>query len=728
MKKITLITIALIFMTSIYAQFKPLVIIPEHLSDNPLVKEWCTPHQTPPFNEIKTEHFLPALTFAIEEAEKEVNMIAYNKSMPTFQTVIIPLENTGQLLTKISGVFFNLLSSNTSPEMQVLAKDISPLLTEYSNKITLNESLFAKIQQVYDKKSELKNEEDKMLLEKVYQNFVRSGAKLDEKQKEKYKELSMKLSKLSLEFSDNVLNYTNEFEKLITDEKLLKGLPQGELDIAMSRAKGKNMDGYLFNLSQPSYTAIMKYADDRMLRKEFYMTYNARAYKGKYDNSENIKEILQTRYEIAKLLGYKDYAFYALENRMAENPENVYKMLNEMATVAFDAGKKEMKEVQEFAQSLGFTEPLQRWDFSYYTEKLKENRYSLNDELLKPYFKLEKVIDGIFSLTENLFGLTYKPNPDIPVYHPDVTAYEVYRGKKFMGVLYLDFHPRDSKRAGAWMSSYREQHKEDVSDITITTADDPTIIYKFDTEDGYLDTRPIVTLNMNFTPSTETNPSLLTFYEVTTFLHEFGHALHGLLSDVVYESLSGTSVQRDFVELPSQIMENWATETDFLKNFAFHYQTGELIPQDLIQRLIDAKNFMAGYDFCRQLSFGFTDMMWHTMDPYQVDDIAALETKAIQFIDLLPTVPETCFSTSFSHIFSGGYAVGYYSYKWAEVLEADAFSLFKEKGVLNKEVADSFVENILSKGGSKKPMELFVAFRGREPQIDALMKKNGFGK
>jgi peptidyl-dipeptidase Dcp len=406
---------------------------------------------------------------------------------------------------------------------------------------------------------------------------------------------------------------------------------------------------------------------------------------------------------MAQLLGFENFSYYALQNRMAENPDNVYKLLNDLTSVSVVAGKKELQELQEFAQTLGFHEPIQRWDFTYYSEKLKEAKYSLNDELLKPYFKLEKVIGGVFQLTESLFGLSYKPSTAIQVYHPDVTAYEVFRNNKFMGVLYLDFHPRDSKRAGAWMNSYREQHRE-----------------------GDVDIRPIVTLNMNFTPSTETNPSLLTFSEVGTFLHEFGHGLHGLLSEVTYESLSGTSVARDFVELPSQIMENWATEPEFLKMFAYHYQTGELIPQELVTKLKEADTYLAGYSFCRQLMFGFTDMMWHTIDPEKIDNIVELETKAVAKVDLLPPAPETCFSTSFSHIFSGGYAVGYYSYKWAEVLEADAFSLFQEKGTFNKEVADSFVKNILSKGGSKKPMERFVAFRGREPKVDALLKKNGF--
>ena len=706
MKKITIFTLALSFILGLNAQNQLNTMnFPEELSSNPLIKNWETPHQTPPFDEIKTEHFMPAIKFALETATTEIALIANHDQTPTFQNVIVPLENAGQLLSKVAGVFYNLLSSNTSPELQALAKEISPLMTEHSNKIFLNPDLFKKVQNIYNTKNELKNEEDVMVLEKMYQSFIRSGAKLDDSQKEKYRELSMKLSKLSLEFGDNVLNNTNEFSKLITDEAQLKGMPKGELEIAKSKAKNKNMEGYLFDLSQPSYQAIMKFADNRDLRKEIFMAYNSRAFQGKYDNSKLIQQILQTRFEIAQLLGYKDFTYYALENRMAENPDNVFKLLNDLAKVSVPAGKKEVAEVQEFAKTLGFNEPIQRWDFSYYSEKLKDKKYSLNDELVKPYFKLENVIKGVFQLTETLFDLTYKQSHKIQVYHPEVTAYEVFRGGKFMGVLYLDFHPRESKRAGAWMSSYREQHKA-----------------------GGVDIRPIVTLNMNFTPSTETNPSLLTSYEVTTFLHEFGHALHGLLSDITYKSLSGKSVARDFVELPSQIMENWAIEPDFLKIFAYHYQTGELIPQELIKKLKDAENFLAGYSFCRQLMFGFTDMMWHAMDPEKVDNIVKLENEAIKKVDLLPEAPGTCFSTSFSHIFSGGYAAGYYSYKWAEVLEADAFSLFKEKGVFNKQVADSFVENILSKGGSKKPMELFVAFRGREPKVDALMIKSGFKK
>ena len=650
---------------------------------------------------------MPAFKYAIEVAEKEVDAIVQSgkNQKPTFENVIVPLENAGQLLTRVAGVFYNLLSSNTSPEMQALAREISPIMTEYSNKIYLNKELFEKIQQVYNNKGLLTNEEDLMLLEKTHQGFIRSGAQLNEDEKEKYRELSMKLAQLSLQFGENVLNHTNSFSLLLKDGSRLAGLPQTALEIAKSKAKNKGSEGYLFDLSQPSYTAVMTYASDRDLRKEIFMAYNARAFGGEHDNTGIIKEILQTRYAMAQLLGYKNFAYYALENRMAENPDNVYNLLNDLARVAVPAGKREVQEIQEFAGTLGFNEPIQRWDFSYYAEKLKDKKYSLNDELLKPYFKLEKVINGVFQLTENLFGLTYKRNDAIQVYHPDVTAYEVFRGGRFMGVLFLDFHPRESKRAGAWMNSYREQRR-----------------------DGDRDIRPIITLNMNFTPSTETNPSLLTFGEVTTFLHEFGHALHGLLSDVHYESLSGTSVARDFVELPSQIMENWGTEPDFLKTFAYHYETGELIPQDLIKRLKDAENFLAGYSFARQLMFGFTDMMWHTIEPGKVDDIAKLESAAIQEVNLLPEVPGTAFSTSFSHIFSGGYAAGYYSYKWAEVLDADAFSLFQEKGVFNKKVADSFVENILSKGGSKKPMDLFVGFRGREPKVDALMIRSGFEK
>jgi len=704
MKKTTFFILALCFFLSLNA-LNHSNTMNNDIKNNPLIKEWKTPHQTPPFNDIKTEHFMPAFKHAIEVAEKEIEAIVNTKEKSTFKTVIVPLENAGELLSRVAGVFYNLLSSHTSPEIQALAREISPMMTAYSNKIYLNENLFKLVQQVYDNKGELTNGEDVMLLEKVYQQFVRSGAKLSEDQKEKYRDLSMRLSKLSLQFGENVLNHTNSFSLVLEDKSQLKGLPQTALEIARSKAKNKGLEGYLFDLSQPSYQAIMTYADDRGLREKIFMAYNTRAFGGEHDNSNVIKEILQIRHDLAQLLGYKNFAYYALENRMAENPDNVYKLLNDLTAVAVPAGKKEVQEIQEFAEKLGFDGSIQRWDFSYYAEKLKDNKYSLNDQLLKPYFKLEKVIDGVFQLTKDLFGLTYKKNNNIQVYHPDVTAYEVYRGNRFMGVLYLDFHPRESKRAGAWMNSYREQRR-----------------------DGDRDIRPIVTLNMNFTPSTETNPSLLTFGEVTTFLHEFGHALHGLLSDVHYESLSGTSVARDFVELPSQIMENWGTEPDFLKTFAYHYETGELIPQDLIKRLKDAENFLAGYSFARQLMFGFTDMMWHTIEPGKVDDIAKLESAAIQEVNLLPEVPGTAFSTSFSHIFSGGYAAGYYSYKWAEVLDADAFSLFQEKGVFNKKVADSFVENILSKGGSKKPMDLFVGFRGREPKVDALMIRSGFEK
>ena len=707
MKKITFFTLALSLLLSLNAQNPNTMNIPDDLKNNPLIRDWETPHQTPPFNDITTEHFMPAFKFAIEVAEKEVDAIlsAGKNQKATFETVIVPLENAGRLLTRVASVFFNLRSSNTSPEIQALAKEVSPMMTEYSNKISLNHDLFLMIQQVYADKGLLTNEEDLMLLTKVHQNFIRSGAQLNEEEKEKYRELSMKLSKLSLEFGENVLNYTNEFSRHFEDDARLQGLPQTALEVAKSKAKRKDLEGYLFDLSQPSYQAIMTYADDRDLRKEFFMAFNARAFGGQYDNSGVIKEILQNRFDLSRLLGFENFAYYALENRMAENPANVYQLLNNLKDVAIPAGRKEVQEIQEFAGTLGFDGPIQRWDFSYYAEKLKDNKYNLNDQMLKPYFKLEKVIDGVFQLTEDLFGLTYKRNDEIQVYHPDVTAYEVFRGDRFMGVLYLDFHPRESKRAGAWMSSFREQRR-----------------------DGELDIRPIVTLNMNFTPSTETNPSLLTFGEVGTFLHEFGHALHGLLSDVHYESLSGTSVPRDFVELPSHIMENWATEPGFLKTFAYHYETGELIPQDLIQKLKDTENFLAGYAFSRQLMFGFADMMWHTIDPALVNNIVELERKAVQEVDLLPMAPGTAFSTSFSHIFSGGYAAGYYSYKWSEVLDADAFSLFKEKGVFNKEVADSFVENILSKGGSRKPMELFVGFRGREPKVDALMIRSGFQK
>lgn len=670
---------------------------------NPLVAEWKTPFQTPPFDLIKIEHYLPAFEYAIKTAKEEISTIANQKSAPTFENTIVALDRSGALLNRISGVFFNMLSANTNPEMQKLAQEISPILTSHSNELYHNVPLFNRVLEVYKAKEKLKNDEDKILLEKTYKAFINSGAQLNETDKEIYNSLSLELSKQSLLFGENVLAATNSFEVIFPTSEGLQGIPENALSIAQAKAKEKGQEGYLFDLSAPSYGVIMKYADDRKIREKFFIQYNTRATEGEFDNKTTILGIVSLRYKMARLLGYETYADYVLQDRMAENPKNVYKLLDELLKVSIPMAEKEMQELTDYAKSLGFEGELQRWDFSYYAEKYKNKRFDLTDEMLKPYFKLENVIDGVFQLTKKLYNLTYKENSKIPVYHADVKAYEVYRGKQLMGVLYLDFHPRASKRGGAWMTSFREQSIDSKGN----------------------NVRPLVSLVMNFTPSTPENPSLLTFDEVTTFLHEFGHGLHGLLSNVTYESISGTNVPRDFVELPSQIMENWGTDPEFLKMFAYHYKTKKLIPQELIQKLKDVDNYLAGYSFCRQLSFGYLDMMWHTTSPEQIIDVFEMERNATSKMELFPIVDGTCMSTSFSHIFAGGYAAGYYGYKWAEVLDADAYAYFQEKGVYNKEVADSFVENILSKGGSKKAMDLYIQFRGREPKVDALLKRSG---
>ncbi|MBO7629989.1 MAG: M3 family metallopeptidase [Bacteroidales bacterium] len=677
----------------------------EKPANNPLVETWNTPFQTPPFEEIKTEHYLPAFGYALAVAEDELYHIKTVKTKPTFENTIVALERSGKLLGDISGIFFNLLEANTSSEMQKIAQEISPALTDFSNRMHLDPALFGRVEAVYKNPGDL-TPEQKMLLEKTYKSFVRAGANLSDADKEKYREYSMRLSTLSLQFGENALNALNAYTKLVTDKSQLSGIPESALAVAREKAKAKGQDGWLFDLSMPSYLAVATHADNRELRKELYMHYSSRAFGGEFDNQAVIKEILTLRDAIAKLLGYNTYADYVLEERMAENAKNVYDLENKLLKHALPVAKREMRDLQSFAATLGFNEPIQRWDFAYYSEKYKTSLFNVNDEMLKPYFKLENVIKGVFGLATDLFGLTFVPNDKIQVYHPDVKVYEVYRGKQFMAVLYLDFHPRDSKRAGAWMTEFRGQSYD---------------------KNGK-DIRPLVSLVMNFTPSTADAPSLLTFNEVRTFMHEFGHSLHGMLSDVHYESLSGTSVPRDFVELPSQLLENWSVESEYLNKFAFHYQTGEPIPAELIQKINDFDNFHAAYACVRQVSFGLLDMMWHTTAPDKIKDVAACERNAIKKTELMPEVEGTCMSTAFSHIFSGGYAAGYYGYKWAEVLEADAFSLFKEKGVYNKDVADSYVENILSKGGTEKAMDLYVKFRGRKPKIDALLKRSGLVK
>ena len=673
------------------------------VKNNPLVAEWKTPYETPPFSKIKLEHYRPAFEYAIATARQEVYEIAARKSLPTFENTIVALDRSGKLLTRVSSVFYNLLSTMTSAEMQSLAQELSPMLTEYGNELYHNAALFHRVQAVYKEKDKLTKNEDKMLLEKTYKAFVNSGALLSEEDKITYNKISLELSKLTLQFGENLLAATNEFEMLFTDKKELAGMPESSLAIAEAKAKEKGKEGYIFDLTAPSYGAIMKYVDNRELREKFYMAYNTRALEGKNDNRDIIRQIVSLRSKLAKLMGFETYADYVLQDRMAENSKNVYNLLDQLLEASLPVAKKEMEELNQFAKTMDLEGELQRWDFSYYAEKYKNQKYNLTDEMLKPYFKLENVIDGVFNLTKTLYGLTYKENNKIEKYHPDVTIYEVYREKEFLGILYLDFHPRASKRGGAWMTSLREQSTDEKGN----------------------NIRPLVSLVMNFTPSTPDNPSLLTFDEVTTFLHEFGHGLHGLFSNVTYESLSGTSVPRDFVELPSQIFENWATDSEFLNTFAFHYETKQVIPKDLVKKIKDVENYLSGYSFCRQLSFGYLDMMWHTINPDLIGDIVDMEVESNSKTELFPVVQGTCMSTTFSHIFAGGYAAGYYGYKWAEVLDADAFAYFEETGIYNKKTANAFVDNILSRGGSKKAMELYIDFRGREPQVDALLKRSG---
>lgn len=673
--------------------------------NNPLLGDFKSPHQTAPFNEIKNEHFIPAFQESIKQGEAEIDAIVTNTAAPTFENTIVALENTGRLLSRTAGVFFNLMSSETNEELQKIAQQVSPMLTKFQNDITLNPVLFDRIKAVYAQKDKLNlNAEQKTLLENNYSNFIRQGANLTDEQKDKFREISTELSKLSLKFNENVLKETNSFELLITDKNKLSGLPEGALESAAGLAKSKNKEGWLFTLNMPSYLPFMKYADNRELRKELNIAYGSKAFKGnEFDNQENVRKLAALRLEIAQLLGYKNYADYALERRMAMNQAGVYKLLDDLYEASFNKAIQEKAEVQAFAQKSGFEGEIMPWDWTYYSEKLKVEKFDLNDEMLKPYFELNKVVDGVFGLATELFGITFKVNSTIPVYNEEVIPYEVFDADgKFLSVLYTDFHPRDGKQGGAWMNDFKGQWK-----------------------DNGVDSRPHITIVMNFTRPTETKPALLTFDEVETFMHEFGHALHGMLANSTYSSLSGTSVYRDFVELPSQIMENWAVEKDFLDRFAVHYKTGEKIPAELVKKIVDSQNYLAGYLSIRQLSFGYLDMTWHTLEKPFDGNVKDFEENAWAKTRIFPIIPEVCMSTQFGHLFAGGYAAGYYSYKWAEVLDADAFSVFKEKGLFNKEVARSFRENILEKGGTEHPMILYKRFRGHEPSVDALLERSG---
>ncbi len=675
------------------------------IQNNPLLEAFKTPHETAPFGKIKDEHFMPAFKESINQGEADVQAILQNTEAPAFENTIAALDNAGHLLNRTSGVFFNLLHAETNDELQRIAEEVSPLLTKFQNDITLNPELFSRIKAIYEQKETLfLTIEQETLLENTYQNFIRSGANLSEEQKEKFREISTELSVLSLKFHQNVLKETNKYELHVTDETLLTGLPESVLETAAEKAKEKETKGWIFDITAPCYLPFMKYADHRELRKEMFMAYMSKSFKGdELDNQEIVKKIVRLRLEMAQLLGYKNYADYVLERRMAMNAPGVYKLLDDLFAASFDVAKQEKKEIEEYAKVIGFEEEIMPWDWSYFSEKVKVKKFSLDDEMLKPYFELNRVISGVFGLATELYGITFKPNENIPVYHEEVIPYEVFDADgKFLSVLYADFHPRKGKQSGAWMNDFKGQWKE-----------------------GETDSRPHIVIVMNFTRPTGTKPALLTFREVETFMHEFGHALHGMLTKCTYSGLSGTSVYRDFVELPSQIMENWAVEKDFLDRFAVHYKTNDQIPEKIVEKIKASKNFLAGYQSIRQLSFGYLDMAWHTLEEPYKENVKDFEEKSWAKTQIFPRIEGTCMSTQFGHLFAGGYAAGYYGYKWAEVLDADAFSLFKEKGLFNKEVAASFRENILEKGGTEHPMVLYKRFRGQEPEVDALLKRSG---
>ncbi|WP_243346681.1 M3 family metallopeptidase [Parabacteroides sp. FAFU027] len=673
---------------------------------NPFLIKPATPFETVPFDKIKIEHYEPAFDEAMKLHNIEIDAIVNNHQAPTFANTIEALEHSGHILNLVSSVFFNLNSAESNDQMMDLSQKISPKLTEHSNNITLNEKLFDRVKAVYDQRDKLGlNPEQKMLLERTYISFEKNGANLKGEDKEKFRKLSTDLAQATLMFGQNVLKETNKYLLELTDKSELAGLPADVIDAAALRAKDKKKTGWAFDLSMPSYVAFMKYSDRRDLREKLYMAYNSKCMNGgEFDNRELIKKISQLRMEIAQLMGYKNYAEYALRDRMAKNENNVYDLLNKLLDAYKPVALEEYKELQGYAighENKDIT--LMPWDFSYYAEKLKDAKFQINDELLRPYFELENVKKGVFGLATELYGLTFKKNEKIPVYNPEVEAFEVYDvHKKFIAILYTDFHPRSGKRNGAWMTEYKGQ-------------------YKLNGKDN----RPSISLVMNFTRPTASKPALLTYDEVNTFLHEFGHSLHGMLTQCTYESLSGTNVYRDFVELPSQFMENYMSQKEFLDRFAVHYQTGEKIPAELVKKIKEADNFNVAYATVRQLNFGFLDMAWHTLTSSFGGDPLVFESEACSKTQILPKVDGVSISTAFNHIFAGGYAAGYYSYKWAEVLDADAFSLFEQKGIFSKEAADSFRKNILEKGGTEDPMVLYKKFRGQEPTIDALLKRTG---
>jgi peptidyl-dipeptidase Dcp len=673
--------------------------------DNPLMIDFNTPLQSVPFDRIETRHFKPAIEAAVDEARAGLEKIAGTSDRPTFQNTIEALEFLNYKLKRLEQVFFNINSAETNAAIQQIAQEVSPLLTAYYNDINLNEALFARVKQVYDGRESLRLQQEEMkLLEDTYKGFVRNGANLSNEAKEEYRRITEELSVLSLKFEENLLDETNAYQLHITDEKELAGLPDFVREAAVMEAKAKGLEGWLFTLKAPSYQAFMKYADNRKLREEIYRAYNTRCFKqNDKDNQDIIRKIVNYRLRLANLLGYKTYADYILQERMAKTPEKVDAFLQDLLRESKPAALREYDEVQTYARKMGDEFNIQRWDWAYYAEKLKNEKFSITDEMTKPYFRLENVESGIFDLAGKLYGITFKTDTSIAVYNKDVNTFRVFdEDGSLLALLYVDYFPREGKQGGAWMTNYLEQHRSDGNDV-----------------------RPHVSLVLNFTKPTKTRPSLLTYDEVRTFLHEFGHALHSIFSQCTYMSLAGTNVYRDFVELPSQIMENWAEQKEWLNQVAVHYETGARIPDEMLENMLKSRNYNNGYAFVRQLSFGLNDMAWHTLGDSMDKPVAVVEKEAMAQTELFPPVKGIAFSTSFAHIFSGGYAAGYYGYKWAEVLDADAFSLFEKKGIFDRTTARAFRDNILSRGGTEDPMTLYVRFRGQEPTIEPLLERSG---
>lgn len=673
---------------------------------NPLLCEFNTPYNTAPFTEISTEHFLPAIKTGIAESKKVLEQLKVNPEAPTFINTIVAMERNGELLDRASKIFFNLNSCETNAEIQKLARQIAPLLTAFSNDILLDKDLFTRVKHVHETKESFNlSPEERTLLDKTYKNFVRNGANLDEDAKNKLREIDEELSKLTLAFGEHVLAETNAYIMEIKDEAELEGLPDAVIKAAAIKATEKGKDGsWVFTLDYPSYLPFTTYAKNRERREELYRAFSARAFRNNENDNQNIiKQITRLKHQRANLLGYTTHAHFVLEERMAGNPSKVHHFIDDLLSHALPVAHADVADISLFAKKTDGLEIIQRWDFAYYSEKLKKERFSIDDETLRPYFKLEAVVNGVFEIARRLYGLVYIENNDIPVYHPDVKAYEVQdESGKHIGVYYADYFPRSGKRSGAWMTSYKGQKKI-----------------------NGIDHRPHVSIVCNFTKPTDTTPSLLTFDEVKTLFHEFGHSLHCILSDCTYAGIGTTNVYWDFVELPSQIMENWAYEKECLDIFANHYETGESIPMELIDRIKESAVFLEGYNTVRQISFARLDMAWHGADPSNIDSVGNFEKEVLKSTNLFPKVNDINMSCSFSHIFAGGYSAGYYSYKWAEVLDADAFEYFKENGIFNKKIANKFKKHVLSAGGSEHPMTLYKRFRGKEASPKALLRRAG---